>query len=73
MMRTKRGQKRTIDYDAVVDYATANSMLTQDALAAHFGTTLSAISKARVKPVYAASEGVSLKGMTGSNGYTTPV
>ncbi|MGA9128339.1 MAG: hypothetical protein WB425_09385 [Terracidiphilus sp.] len=44
--RQKRGQKRAIDYDAVQSYAMANPTLTQDALAAHFGTTQSAISKA---------------------------
>jgi len=44
--KQRRGQKRTIDYDAVHTYAMANPTLTQDALAAHFGTSQSAISKA---------------------------
>jgi len=45
MTKNKCGQKRQIDYDAVLDYAAQHPMLSQDALAAHFGTTQSSICK----------------------------
>ena len=44
-MTNKCGQKRQLDYDAVLAYSTQHPTLTQDALAEHFGATQSAMSK----------------------------
>jgi len=43
--KQRRGQKRTIDYDAVHTYAMANPTLSQGAIATHFGITQSQASK----------------------------
>jgi hypothetical protein len=45
MTSNKCGQKRQIDYDAVLDYSTQHPTLSQGAIASHFGITQSQASK----------------------------